>query len=141
MDLKRKGGVNPVVSTVKVPSDSVVEVLVLPWVSSSVTVAPVIGLPEAAVPLTVAGIPTVNVMLSALFTLCGGVPESVAVTVKFVVPAVVGVPEIVPELLNVSPAGGEPEVMLQVWARPPPEATTEAGCRPYPPDRWAATSW
>ncbi len=48
----RNGGVRPVVSTVKLPSDPVVAVLLLLWVSLSVTLAPAIGLPEAAVPLT-----------------------------------------------------------------------------------------
>jgi hypothetical protein len=54
------------------------------------------------------------VMLSAWCTVCGGVPESVAVTVKFVVPPAVGVPEIAPvEALSDNPPGSEPEVMLQ----------------------------
>ena len=48
------------------------------------------------------------VMLSAWVLVCGGVLESVAETVKLEVPAAVGVPEIVPELLSASPAGKLP---------------------------------
>jgi hypothetical protein len=61
-----------------------------------------------------------TVMLRAWVLVCGGVSESVAVTVKFVVPAVVGVPEIVPELLNVNPPGKLPMVTLQVIVPTPP---------------------
>lgn len=61
-----------------------------------------------------------TVMLRAWLLVCGGVPELVAVTVKFVVPAVVGVPEIVPELINVNPAGKLPGVVLQVIVPTPP---------------------
>jgi len=43
-----------------------------------------------------------------------GVAESVTVTVKENVPATVGVPEIMPELLRVSPAGRVPVVTTQV---------------------------
>ena len=45
------------------------------------------------------------VMLSACVLVWGGVLESVAETVKFAVPAVVGNPEIWPELLKANPAG------------------------------------
>ena len=41
-------------------------------------------------------------------------PESTTRTVKFEVPEAVGVPEIVPPEFSVSPAGSEPELMLQV---------------------------
>ena len=51
---------------------------------------------------------------------CCGVPESLAVTVKLVVPAVVGVPEIVPVLLKFNPAGKLPLVTLQVMVPVPP---------------------
>jgi len=44
-----------------------------------------------------------------------GEPESVTLTVKLEVPAVVGVPEITPvAAASVRPAGSEPEVMLQL---------------------------
>jgi hypothetical protein len=44
-----------------------------------------------------------------------GEPESVTLTVKLEVPAVVGVPEITPvAAVSVRPAGSEPEVMLQL---------------------------
>jgi len=43
-----------------------------------------------------------------------GVAESVTVTVKVDVPAAVGEPEIMPELLSVSPAGRVPVVTAQV---------------------------
>lgn len=59
-------------------------------------------------------------MLRASLLLCCGVPESVAVTVKFVVAAVVGVPEIVPEVLSFRPPGKLPVVTLQVIVPAPP---------------------
>ena len=61
-------------------------------------------------------------MLRAWLFVCCGVPESVAVTVKFVVAAAVGVPEIVPELLKFRPAGKLPVVTLQVMVPVPPVA-------------------
>lgn len=66
------------------------------------------------------------VMLKAWFTLCGGVPESFAVTVNFAVPAVVGVPEIAPELFKFNPAGKLPVVTVQVTVPVPPELCREA---------------
>jgi hypothetical protein len=65
-------------------------------------------------------------MLSCWLAVCGGVPESVAVTVKVEVPRVVGVPEIVPELLNESPPGSVPLVTLQVIGGVPPVACSVA---------------
>jgi hypothetical protein len=65
------------------------------------------------------------VMLSGWFTVCGGVPESVAVTVKGTVPAAVGVPEMA-EPLKLSPAGRLPLVTLQLMAPVPPEDVSEA---------------
>ena len=56
---------------------------------------------------------------------CGGVPESVAVTVKLDVPALVGVPEMA-EPLTVKPPGKVPAVTLQLMAPVPPEAASEA---------------
>jgi len=53
------------------------------------------------------------------------VPESVAVTVKLVVPAAVGVPEMA-EPLKLSPAGKLPVVALQLIVPVPPEAASPA---------------
>jgi hypothetical protein len=44
---------------------------------------------------------------------CLGVPESATYTLKFEVPAAVGVPVIVPVLLSVSPAGKLPVAIDQ----------------------------
>ena len=57
-----------------------------------------------------------TVMLRFLVAACGaGVSESVAVTVKFEVPAAVGIPEIAPvALFRDSPAGKLPVVTDQV---------------------------
>jgi hypothetical protein len=75
------------------------------------------------VPITPAGREVVvtvtagfTVMLRlALAVLAVGVSESVTVTVKFVVPAVVGVPEIAPVAeLRIRPAGKLPVVTLHV---------------------------
>ena len=65
-------------------------------------------------------------MLRAWLAVCGGVPESVAVTVKVLVPAAVGVPEMAPELLKFSPAGKLPLLTLQLMAPVPPEAVSVA---------------
>ncbi len=45
-------------------------------------------------------------------------------TVKFAVPAVVGVPPMVPEALRVRPAGGAPAVMVHVYPPVPPAAAS-----------------
>jgi hypothetical protein len=66
------------------------------------------------------------VMLNDWFTVCCGVPESVAVTVNVVVPAAVGVPEIAPAVLRFNPPGKLPVVTLQVIVPVPPEAATVA---------------
>ena len=55
------------------------------------------------------------VILSAAVVVAGGDSESLTCTVKFEVPAVVGVPEITPLLApRVKPAGKLPLMMLQV---------------------------
>jgi hypothetical protein len=60
-------------------------------------------------------------MLNALVAVCCGVLVSAACTVKFDVPAVVGVPEITPvPLFNVRPAGNVPSVTLHVIGAVPP---------------------
>jgi hypothetical protein len=46
--------------------------------------------------------------------------ESVAVTVNDGLPAAVGVPEIVPEVLKESPVGSDPDVSVQVISPAPP---------------------
>jgi len=62
-----------------------------------------------------------TVMLSALVAVCAvGVEESVALTVKLVVPVAFGVPVMAPLALRVAQAGGEPEEMLQVTGGLPP---------------------
>jgi len=66
------------------------------------------------------------VMVNACFAVWGGVPESVAVTVKFVVPAAVGVPAMSPEPPRVNPPGRLPVVTLQLTEPVPPEAASDA---------------
>ena len=52
-----------------------------------------------------------------------GLPESVTVAVKLLVPVAVGVPEISPEVvLRLRPAGKLPLVMDQVYGEEPPLA-------------------
>ena len=60
--------------------------------------------------------------VAARLAVCAGEPESVTDTVNELLPAVVGVPDKTPPLLNVSPAGRVPEVVLQVSAPVPPVA-------------------
>src|ERR1019366_7716197 len=56
-------------------------------------------------------------------TTCGGVPESVTVTVRVAVPAADGVPLITPvEEFNVKPCGVP--VICQLWAPVPPVAVS-----------------
>jgi hypothetical protein len=80
-----------------------------------------------------------------------GVSESVTVSEKLNVPAVVGLPEIVPEELRVKPAGRlEPVARAQVYGAVPPDALKAAdGYAPpptetdpvgSPPDRVATAS-
>ena len=72
--------------------------------------------------VTLIGSAAIVVILSACVFVCAGEPESVALTVKFVVVAVpVGVPEMTPEaLFRVSPGGNMPELTLQVTGAVPP---------------------
>ena len=59
------------------------------------------------------GAPTT--ILRGWVALCAvGAVESVAFTVKFDVPAVVGVPERTPAVLRERPAGSEPEITVHV---------------------------
>jgi hypothetical protein len=53
-----------------------------------------------------------------------GVVESVTFTVKVEEPAVVGVPEIVPPVERVKPAGKVPELILQEYGVVPPVAAS-----------------
>jgi len=56
-----------------------------------------------------------TVIARAFVAFWAGEPESIALTVKFEVPAVGGVPEIAPvELFKERPAGKEPEMIDQV---------------------------
>ena len=66
------------------------------------------------------------VMLSSWLAVCGGMPESVAVTVKFDAPEVVGVPEMAPSAPKVNPPGKLPLVTLQLIVPVPPEDASEA---------------
>src|ERR1700733_2210391 len=63
-----------------------------------------------------------TVRVSCWVAVCAGLPESVACTVNVEVPAVVGVPEMVPSLASDSPAGSDPEVTDQLYGLVPPEA-------------------
>ena len=60
------------------------------------------------------------VIPSVWFLVCCGVPESVAVTVILVVPAVVGMPVIVPEAPKLNPPGIVPAGTVQVMVPVPP---------------------
>jgi hypothetical protein len=62
-----------------------------------------------------------TVMLRACVTVCTGVPESVAFTVKLVVPVALGVPVMAPVLeFRLAQEGNAPEEMLQVTGGVPP---------------------
>jgi hypothetical protein len=65
-------------------------------------------------------------MLNDCVAVCAvGTVESITLTVKLNVPAVVGVPEIVPlAATSVRPAGNAPELMLQVSGVVPPLAVS-----------------
>jgi hypothetical protein len=69
--------------------------------------------------------PAAITMLSAAVAVCELL--SVTFTVKLLVPAVVGVPEITPlDELSDRPGGRLPEAMLQVYGETPPLAVTVA---------------
>ena len=73
------------------------------------------------------GVTAATKMLSEVVTECGGVAESATLTVKFEVPAAVGVPLIIPVAgFRESPVGRVPAVALQVRAPFPPTARREA---------------
>jgi hypothetical protein len=60
--------------------------------------------------------PEATAMLKLADAVVAGEPESVTLTVKLEVPAVVGIPEIVPvDAVRVRPAGNAPEVILQLY--------------------------
>ena len=69
-------------------------------------------------------------VLMAMFrfdvALCAGELESVTFTVNELLPAVVGVPLICPELLNINPAGKLPELTDQLYGVVPPLAASVA---------------
>ena len=64
------------------------------------------------------------VMLKLAEAVVAGEPESVTFIVKLKVPAVVGVPEIVPVADRVRPPGKAPELMLQLYGVVPPVAAS-----------------
>ena len=60
--------------------------------------------------------------VAARVAVCAGDPESVTVTVKELVPAVVGVPDKTPAVLKVRPAGSVPVDTVQLKGAVPPDA-------------------
>ncbi len=74
----------------------------------------------------------------ALDAVCGGAAASCTPTVKFAVPAVVGVPVIAPvELFSVRPAGNDPAVIDHVYGVVPPVACNALRIRRPTPFRRA----
>jgi hypothetical protein len=65
---------------------------------------------------------TVNCETTTILSVCVAALELVSVTftVKFAVPAVVGVPEITPAVFNVNPAGRLPDEIVHVYGEVPP---------------------
>ena len=108
----------------KLPEETVQVTVPTPPLDWRVAVYAALTTPEgrAVVVMTSLGL---MVMVKACFAVWGGVPESAAVTVKFVVPAAVGVPEMSPEPLRVNPPGRLPVVTLQLMAPAPPVAASE----------------
>jgi hypothetical protein len=99
-DSLRLGAGKPVVVTVNVPAVPTVNVTLLPLVMAG-------GWPM--------------VMLKAFVAVIAvGVLESVAVTVKLEVPAVVGMPEITPFAAKTNPVGRDPGGTVQVMGVAPP---------------------
>ena len=77
--------------------------------------------------VTVSVLAAAMLMLSACVAVAGVEAESVAFTVKFAVPATVGVPVIAPvPAFSVKPVGREPVVIDQVTAPVPPVAPNVA---------------
>jgi hypothetical protein len=66
------------------------------------------------------------VRLSTLVALWAGLPESVTRTVKLNAPLTVGIPEIIPPPLSVTPAGSVPLASDQVYGVTPPLAVNVA---------------
>lgn len=68
------------------------------------------------------------VMLRAFVVVCGiGVVESLAITVKFEIPAVVGVPEMTPVLASIDRPGGRlPALIFQLTGSVPYDSWTVA---------------
>jgi hypothetical protein len=60
--------------------------------------------------------------VAAKVAVCGVEAESVALIVKVLFPAAVGVPESTPAELNIRPAGRVPVLRLQVYGGVPPVA-------------------
>lgn len=91
------------------------------------TAIPLGAVPTSIVPLTVAGtgeggrVTTVRLSFAVVAT--GGLAESATCTVKLKRPPAVGVPEMVPLLSKLSPAGKElPEARLHVKGAIPPDS-------------------
>src|SRR5262245_46651209 len=77
------------------------------------------------------GIDVRSLIISANDFVPGTLTPSTALTVKFDVPAVVGVPEIVPDELSIKPGGKLPLVISHVYGAVPPAA--ESVCEYTPP--------
>jgi hypothetical protein len=100
---------------------------VTPPVAASVRLyaTPICPFGRLVVVITRSGIPELMIMDNAWSSVSGVPWLSVTLTVKFDVPAVVGVPLIVPvEEPSDSPAGSDPEITDQLYGVVPPVATT-----------------
>ena len=109
----------------KLPEETVQVTVPTPPLDWRVAVYAALTTPEGRVVVVMTSL-GLMVMVNACFAVWGGVLESVAVTVKFVVPAAVGVPEMSPEPLRVNPPGRLPVVTLQLMEPVPPVAASEA---------------
>ena len=109
----------------KLPEDTLHVMVPTPPLDARATLYVVPTKPLAREVVVIASLALI-VMLSDWFAVWGGVSESAAVTVNLLVPAVVGVPEISPEVLKVNPPGKLPEVTVQLMVPVPPEAVSEA---------------
>jgi hypothetical protein len=109
----------------RLPEDTVHVMVPTPPLDWSVAVYAALTMPDGRVVVVMTSL-GLMVTVNVCFAAWGGVLESVAVTVKFVTPAAVGVPEMSPEPLRVNPPGRFPVVTLQLMEPVPPEAASEA---------------
>jgi hypothetical protein len=109
----------------RLPEDMVHVMVPTPPLDCRLAVYAALTMPDGRVVVVMTSLGLME-MVNACFAVWGGVLESVAVTVKFVVPADDGVPEMSPEPLRVNPPGRFPVVTLQLMEPVPPEAASEA---------------